>query len=154
MSYRGDPQTKRLVRCDEEWWMQGREHELPEVTHRHPARWWENRYRWVNEEGDALKPDFTTCGQSVRGLEYMKDEFPENKPGETVFLHCMKGKRELILHDIDLTNDDEVMTFGDMYHSPEIFANGVRVDIVHFLRTQFQHRAEARMKILAEARSG
>ena len=47
LSYRADPQTKRLVRCDEEWWMQGREHELPDFSNRHPAAWWQKQYKWV-----------------------------------------------------------------------------------------------------------
>ena len=36
LSYRGDPETKRLVRCDGETWMQGRSEELVERSHRHP----------------------------------------------------------------------------------------------------------------------
>ena len=110
-----------------------------------------NRYTWVNEEP---KPDFTTCGQSVRGCEYTMDEFLEEKHGEPVLLHCVIGKREVTLHDIGLTSDYEVMTFGDMYHSPEIVAKGVRVDPVHVLKTHFEHRVGAKTKVFVEARRG
>ena len=153
LSFRCDPKTKRLVRCDEEWWMQGREHELPEESHRHPARWWENRYKWVNEQGEPREPDFKSCGKSVRGFEYMKDEFPENQSGEQVFLHCMTGKRAVTLHDIDLTKDDEPMTFGDLCEPPQIVSDGLRVQPAHFLKTQFEHRMAAKMRILSEAPS-
>ena len=43
MSYRGDPTTKTLVRCDHEGWLMGRSHGLPEESHRRPACWWEKR---------------------------------------------------------------------------------------------------------------
>ena len=43
LRYRGDPSTKKLVRCDEEWWLRDRVQELPEQSHRHPATWWLER---------------------------------------------------------------------------------------------------------------
>ena len=43
LRYRADPETKRLVRCDDEWWMQDSKQELPEASHRHPAAWWDLR---------------------------------------------------------------------------------------------------------------
>ena len=82
MSYRADPARKVLIRCDEEDWMKGREQELPEESHRHPSAWWDERYKWINEEGEPRKPDYKTCGRNVRGLEYMRDEFPEQAPNE------------------------------------------------------------------------
>ena len=42
-----------------------------EQTQRHPHAWWDERYKWINEEGEK------TCGRDVLGLEYMRDEFPE-----------------------------------------------------------------------------
>ena len=83
LSYRADPVRKALIRCDQEDWMRGREQELPEESHRHPSAWWDERYKWINEEGEPLKPDYSTCGQQVRGLEYMRDEFPEQAPNAT-----------------------------------------------------------------------
>ena len=80
MSYRVDPVSKVLVRCDEEDWMRGREDELLERTHRHPNSWWNQRYIWLNEEGEPRKPDWKTCGQNVHGFEYMRDEFLEQQP--------------------------------------------------------------------------
>jgi len=92
LSYRADPARKMLVRCDQEDWMRGREDELPEQSHRHPKAWWEERYKWLGENGEPRKPDFKSCGRNVRGLHYMRDEFPEQEPDETSRLHCLIGK--------------------------------------------------------------
>ena len=93
LSYRADPARKVLIRCDEEDWMKGREQELPEESQRHPHAWWDERYKWINEEGEPLKPDYKTCGRNVMGLEYMRDEFPEQGPNEMTRLHCLMGPK-------------------------------------------------------------
>ena len=36
----------------------------------------------------------------------MRDEFPENGPGEETRLQCMPAKRLVRLHDIDLSEED------------------------------------------------
>ena len=76
--------------------MKGREQELPEETHRHPSAWWEERYKWINEEGEPEKPDYKSCGRNVRGLEYMRDEWPEQAPGEETRLNCLRGNEFLM----------------------------------------------------------
>ena len=35
--------------------------------------------------GGPRLPNWGSCGNGVRGYEYMKDEFPEQNPGEEVF---------------------------------------------------------------------
>ena len=68
LSYRADPATKSLVRCDEEDWMQGNEATFEEKSHRHPSAWWEMRYTWRDEAGEPKKPDYKACGRNVNGL--------------------------------------------------------------------------------------
>ena len=106
LSYRADPMRKVLLRCDQEDWMKGREDELPEKTHRHPSEWWQQRYTWLNEEGEPHKPDWKTCGWNAHGLQYMRDEFPEQAPGEKTKLHCLKGRKMVEAPCIDLIEDD------------------------------------------------
>ena len=100
LSYRADPSRKVLVRCDQEDWMRGLEDSLPEHTHRHPNVWWEERYGWLGEGGEPRKPDFRSCGRNVRGVDYMRDEFPEQEPDEATRLHCLQGtkKGDVALH--------------------------------------------------------
>ena len=73
MSYRADPVRKVLVKCHDEAWMAGRLGELAEVSHRHPGMWWEQRYSWMNEEGEPRVPDWKQRGKNVYGPEYMMD---------------------------------------------------------------------------------
>ena len=147
LSYRADPLRKVLVRCDEESWMQGKEDEYPEASHRHPKAWWAERYTWLQENGEPMQPDYKRCGKHVRGLECMKDEFPESAPGEEVTLHCLgvSGKKRVRLHDVDLSAADEEITFkqddlGEALH-PEIF-----------LKTQRELIADLKRTAAAEAR--
>ena len=137
LSYRADPVRKALVRCDEEDWMKGREAELLEETHRHPAAWWEERYRWLGEDGEPRKPEWKTCGRRVQGLQYMVDEFPEQAPDEKTKLHCLTGRKIKTLPFIDLTDEDT--TF------PEVARNLVPAE---FLRSQREKFEEARMRAL------
>ena len=141
LSYRADPATKSLIRCDNEDWMRGREDELPERTHRHPAIWWEGRYKWLDEGGEPWKPDFKRCGRNIRGLEYMRDEFPEQQPDETMRLNCLQGRKVVTLSCINLTEDDgeELMSF------PEVAKDLVPI---HFLKTQREKFEAARMRAL------
>ena len=141
LSYRADPARKALVRCDEEDWMKGREDELPERTHRHPNIWWEERYKWLDEEGEPRKPDFKTCGRNIKGLEYMRDEFPEQQPDETTRLGCLQGRKVVTLHCINLAedDDDEAMTF------PEVAKYLVPAN---FLKTQREKFEAARIRAL------
>ena len=141
LSYRADPVTKALVKCAEEPWMAGREDELPEKTHRHPESWWEERYRWVNAEGEPRKPDFSLCGRSVNGLEYMRDEFPEQEPNEKTRLQCLSGHKVHTLHCIDLTE-------GPAF--PEV-AQGLMPE--EFLKTQREKLEAAHMRILLSGRN-
>ena len=60
LSYRADPVRKVLIRCDEEDWTKGRAEELPETSARHPLSWWDERYKWIDEEGEPRKPDIGT----------------------------------------------------------------------------------------------
>ena len=106
LSYRADPVRKVLIRCDEEDWMKGREQELPEVSHRHPNAWWDERYKWINEAGEPCKPDYKTCGRNVHGLEYMRDEFPEQAPNETTRLHCLGGTKNICLPCIEIAEEE------------------------------------------------
>ena len=52
-------------------WMRMRAEDEDEQTQRHPHAWWDERYKWINEEGEK------TCGRDVLGLQYMRGEFPE-----------------------------------------------------------------------------
>ena len=140
LSYRADPVRKCLVRCDEEDWMRGREKELPEETHRHPAVWWEGRYQWRNEDGEPKQPEWNKCGHNVYGLEYMRDEFPEGKPDEETTLHCLIGKQKVRLHCVDLSGEDEEMTFAEV---------GANVISDQLLRTQREKYEVARLKVVA-----
>ncbi len=137
LSYRADPVRKVLVRCDEEPWMAGRADELPEASHRHPAAWWAERYRWVDEAGVPREANWKSCGRQVFGMEYMRDEFPAQAPAETMRLNCMLGTKVVTLPDIDLS--DEAMTFG------EVAKNVVPQE---FLRTQREKFEAARMRAL------
>ena len=141
LSYRADPMRKVLLRCDQEDWMKGREDELPEKTHRHPSEWWEQRYTWLNEEGEPRQPDWESCGKSVKGIEYMRDEFPEQKPNETTRLHCLQGKKQVSLHCIDLTEDD--LSF------PEVARNLMPAQ---FSRTQREKFEAARLRALRNSK--
>ena len=143
LSYRADPVRKVLIKCDQEDWMKGREEELPEKTHRHPSAWWEQRYTWINEEGEPRKADFKTCGRNVCGLEYMRDEFPEQAPNESTRLHCLQGAKVATLSCIDLTEEDIAF--------PEVARNLVPAE---FLRTQREKFEAARMRALTNANIG
>ena len=137
LSYRADPVTKALVRCDEEAWMQGRQDELAEKSHRHPSEWWAERYKWRDEKGEPCKPNWKLCGRNVHGLEYMRDEFPEQGPNEKSRLHCLQGRKMVSLPCIDLT--EEEFTF------PEVARNLVPQE---FLKTQREKFEAARMRAL------
>ena len=141
LSFRADPASKALKRCDEEDWMQGRENELPEKTHRHPSQWWEDRYKWRNEQGEPRIPDWKTCGRNVPGMEAMRDEFPEQKPDEMTRLHCLQGRKVVSLPSIDLTDED--ISF------PEVARNLVPQE---FLKTQREKFEEARVRALTSIR--
>ena len=78
--------------------MKGREEELREKSHRHPSNWWEMRYTWVNEDGEATKLEWESCGANIIMPEYMVDEFPEQQPHEMVNLKCMKKEVPHALH--------------------------------------------------------
>ena len=67
----------------------------------------------------------------------MRDEFPEQAPGETTKLKCLSGRKIVETPCIDLTEDDT--TF------PEVARNLVPKE---FLRTQREKFEEARMKVL------
>ena len=121
--------------------MQGLEEDLPERTHRHPKHWWHERYQWIGEGGEPLKPDFKSCGRSVHGFEYMRDEFPEQAPHETTRLHCLQGMRRVTLACIDLSEED--MSF------PEVAKN---LAPAAFLRTQLEKFEEARLRSLVGKR--
>ena len=47
-------------------------------------------------------PDWKLSGRNIKGLEYMRDEFPEQVPGEKTRLNCLEGSKVVILHSIDL----------------------------------------------------
>jgi hypothetical protein len=138
LSYRADPVSKKLLRCDEEDWMKGREDELPEHTHRHPKQWWHERYKWIGEDGEPMKPDFKKCGKSVRGIDYMRDEFPEQAPHETMRLNCLQGAKRVTLPCIDFT--EEEFTF------PEVAKN---LRPAEFLKTQREKFEAAWVRALA-----
>ena len=44
-------------------WMRMRAEDEDEQSQRHPHAWWDERYKWINEEGEK------TCGRDVLGLE-------------------------------------------------------------------------------------
>ena len=69
LSYQADPVSKKLVRVDQQDWFNGREEALAEVSHRHPKVWWEGRYEWKEGE-EPVRPDYKTCGNGVRALNY------------------------------------------------------------------------------------
>ena len=73
-----------------------------EQTQRHPHAWWDERYKWINEEGEPRKPDYKTCGRNVLGLEYMRDEFPEQGPNEMARLHCLMGQKEGVFDCVEI----------------------------------------------------
>ena len=139
LSYQADPVRKVLVRTDEQDWFKGREEELAEVSNRHPHSWWRARYKWRDGE-EPLRPDYKRCGKSVRGVEYMKDEFPEDKPHAEYKLNCLIGKKVVRNQDVDLTGDD--MTFGEV---------GSQLIPDTFLRTQRERYEEARLRALVKA---
>ena len=68
LSYRADPVSKKLIRCDQEDWMRDLKPEaaLPEETHRHPKQWWQERYQWIGEGDEPYKPDFKGCGYKTK----------------------------------------------------------------------------------------
>ena len=142
LSYRADPVSKKLIRCDEEDWMKGRKDELPEKSHRHPSEWWNERYNWIDEHGEPRKPDYKSCGKGVEGVEYMRDEFPEQKPNEMTRLHCLRGQKQITLPCFDLTGEDECLSF------PEVAKNLVPSE---FLKTQREKFEAARLRALVSA---
>ena len=137
MSYRANPETKALVRCDEEPWMQGREDELPEKSHRHPSERRQQRYSWRDEAGEPRKPDYSKCGRRVFGLEYMRDEFPEQEPNETTRLNCLRVTKKICLPSIDLSEEEFVF--------PEVAKN---LGSATCLQTQREKFEAARMRAL------
>ena len=137
LSYRADPKRKVLIRCDQEDWMRGREQELPEESHRHPSAWWSERYNWINEEGEPRKPDYKNCGRNVRGLQYMRDEFPEQAPNETTRLNCLRGTKKVCLPCFEIA--DEGFEFSDV-------AKNLRP--AEFLKTQREKFEAARMRAM------
>jgi len=143
LSYRADPVRKVLVRCDEEAWMSGRAEEFPERSHRHPAAWWEMRYRWLNEAGEPRLPDWKSCGRAVNGMEYMTDEFPAQAPEERTRLNCLLGTKNVTLPAIDLSGED--LTF------PELAKN---LKPEEFLRTQREKFDAARLRAVAHRSVG
>ena len=145
LSYRADPVSKKLIRCDEEDWMQGKQEEVGERSHRHPGEWWNERYSWVGEDGEPCKPNYKQCGNGVEAPEYMRDEFPEQKPNEKTRLHCLTGKKKVTLPCLDLTGDDEDMTF------PEVAQNLVPAE---FLKTQRAKFEAARLRIIMRKDDG
>ena len=130
------------MRCDQEDWMRVRQEVLPEKSHRHPSEWWESRYEWINEAGEPRKPNYKTCGRNVNGLEYMRDEFPEQAPNEATRLKCLLGRKQITLPCIDLTEDDE--TFEEVAKN---------LTPSEFLKTQRQKIEEARLRQLTKATS-
>ena len=105
--------TGRLIKCDDEDWMKGREDILPERSHRHPHCWWDLKTGWVNEQGEPKKPNWKKCGTNVLSPEYMVDEFPEQQPDEHVNLKCMR--KEVALHCIDLSTPEAGVTFTEIW---------------------------------------
>ena len=101
LSYQADPVSKTLVRTDEQAWYKGREEELAEVSHRHPQVWWKDWYEAKDGE-EPLRPDFKKCGGKVQALEYTRDEFPEQAPGEQTKLKCLLGRKSAMREEIDL----------------------------------------------------
>ena len=49
---------------------------------------------------------YKTCGRNVHGLEYMKDEFPEQNPNETTRLNCLQGAKEVCLPCFEIGEQD------------------------------------------------
>ena len=137
LSYQADPVRKVLVRCDAQPWMQGRAEEFPEKTHRHPSAWWGERYNWLNEEGEPCEADWKRCGRNVFGMEYMREEFPEQAPNEKLRLNCLQGRKNVEMPCLAI--EDEDMTFG------EVAKNLVPEE---FLRTQREKFEEARMRAI------
>ena len=146
LSYRADPVSKALVRCDNEAWMQGKAEEYPEESHRHPASWWHERYKWVNESGEPFLPEWKRCGRNIRGFEYMRDEFPAGAPHEDVTLHCMavSGKKRVMLHEVDFSGPDEDMSFR-----PDDLGEALDSEI--FVKTQREINDRLTAQFLAEA---
>ena len=119
--------------------MKGNEAKFEEKTHRHPSAWWEMRYTWRDEAGEPQKPDYKACGRNVHGLDYMRDEFPEQGPNEKVRLNCLLGTKQITLPCIDLTEDE--VSF------PEV-AKNLRPS--EFLRTQREKFEAACMRALTK----
>ena len=71
------------------------------------------------------------------GLDYMRDEFPELAPNETVRLNCLRGQKLVTLHCIDLTEDD--------FSFPEVARN---LTCEGFLKSQRQKFEEARLRAM------
>ena len=124
--------------------MQGREGDFPEASHRHPSEWWNNRYEWINEQGEPRMPDYRSCGRAVHGLEYMRDEFPEQAPHEQMRLNCLRGQKLVTWPCIDMLDEDDA-TF------PEVAKNLVPSE---FLKTQREKFEEARIKAMMKSSSG
>ena len=88
-------------------------------------------------------PDNAGCGKTVKGLEYMKDEFPEGKPGEEVWLKCMRCEKPVQLHEVDWSGKNEDLTFGEV--GKDVVTDG-------FLRTMRERHEAARMKAMVRPR--
>ena len=108
-----------------------------EQTQRHPHAWWDERYKWINEEGEPRKPDYKTCGRNILGLEYMRDEFPEQHPNEKTRLHCLQGKKTVCLHCCEI--DEDGYEFSEL-------ARNLRSD--QFLETQRKRFEDARIRAI------
>ena len=136
LSYQADPVSKTLVRTDEQDWYKGREAELLEDSHRHPKSWWDDRYKWKDGE-EPLRPDFKKCGHNIFGLEYMRDEFPENEPHAEHKLKCMAQLKAVRNHDVDLIEGDLVFAEAGSELIPE-----------NFLKTQRERYEETKLRAI------
>ena len=125
--------------------MTGRLEELRERPHRRPSAWLAQRYNWVAEDGEPRKPDYKYCGKGVRSVEYMRDEFPEQKPDETMRLKCLRGQKQVVLPCFDFTGPED-----DMFQFPEMARSLVPAQ---FLKTQREKFEEARLRTLLAGRN-
>ena len=141
LSYRADPARKVLIRCDEEDWMKGREQELPEESQRHPQAWWAERYRWIKEEGEPMRPDYKKCGKQIQGFGYIRDGFPEQKPNEEARLHCLRGTKQICLPCIEI--DEEGLEWYEV-------AKGLKP--AEFLLAQREKFEAARLRALTNTK--
>ena len=80
LAYRPSLSAKKLVRACEQPWAA----KLSQGSHRMPARWLEDRFSWLSDDGVPLKPDYSNLGDGVKVFEDMIDPVLSEESDKTM----------------------------------------------------------------------